>query len=149
MALQWKWTDKMGKAIISQNERKYEIGIYGGNALAIFISEDKDSYQLYKAVAAFNRDRHNLRWQTKQSKAFTDAYKGSGAYFTMKNLILFHGARFNGCTTAKQSLARMENLASNLEGWELLGAMKQLIKDSGISVEKKIAEWKKQPATKK
>lgn len=40
MALQWKWTDKMGKAIIRQDERKYEIGIYGGNALAIFISED-------------------------------------------------------------------------------------------------------------
>lgn len=107
------------------------------------IGDSKSAYQLYKAVAAFNRDRHNLRWQTKQSKAFTDAYKGSGAYFTMKNLILFHGARFNGCTTGKQSLARMENLASNLEGWELLGAMKQLINDSGISVEKKIAEWKK------
>ena len=113
------------------------------------IGDSKSAYQLYKSVAAFNRDRHNLRWQTKQSKAFTDAYKGSGAYFTMKNLILFHGARFNGCTTEKQSLARMENLASNLEGWELLGAMKQLIKDSGISVEKKIAEWKKQPASKK
>lgn len=50
MALQWKWTDKMGKAIIRQNERKYEIGIYGGNALAIFISEDKDSYQLYNFI---------------------------------------------------------------------------------------------------
>lgn len=113
------------------------------------IRDSKSAYQLYKAVAAFNRDRHSLRWQTKQSKAFTDAYKGSGAYFTMKNLILFHGARFNGCITEKQSLARMENLASNLEGWELLSAMKQLIKDSGISVEKKIEEWKKQPASKK
>lgn len=50
MALQWKWTDKMGKAIIRQNERKYEIGIYGGNALAIFISEDKDSYRLYNFI---------------------------------------------------------------------------------------------------
>ena len=50
MALKWKWTDKMGKAIIRQNERKYEIGIYGGNALAIFISEDKDSYRLYNFI---------------------------------------------------------------------------------------------------
>lgn len=50
MALQWKWTDKMGKAIIRQDERKYEIGIYGGNALAIFISEDKDLYQLYNFI---------------------------------------------------------------------------------------------------
>lgn len=50
MALQWKWTDKMGKAIIRQNERKYEIGIYSGNALAIFISEDEDSYRLYNFI---------------------------------------------------------------------------------------------------
>ena len=107
------------------------------------IHEAKSAYQLHKAVVAFNRDRHNLRWETKQSKAFVDAYKGSGAYFTMKNLILFHGARFNGFTTVKQSLARMDVFTLNLEGWELLGAMKQLIEDSGISVEKKIAEWKK------
>lgn len=107
------------------------------------IREAKSAYQLYKAVVAFNRDRHSLRWETKQSKAFVDAYKGSGAFFTMKNLILFHGARFHGFTTVKQSLARMEVFTLNLEGWELLGAMKQLIEDSGISVEKKIAEWKK------
>ena len=40
----------MGKAIIRQNERKYEIGIYRGNALAIFLSEDKDSYRLYNFI---------------------------------------------------------------------------------------------------
>lgn len=107
------------------------------------IREAKSAYQLYKAVVAFNRDRHNLHWRAKQSKAFVDAYKGSGAYFTMKNLILFHGARFNSFATVKLSLARMEDFASKLEGWELLGAMKQLINDSGISVEKKIAEWSK------
>ena len=50
MALQWKWIDKMGKAIIRQNERKYEIGIYGGNALAIFISVERDSYHLYNFI---------------------------------------------------------------------------------------------------
>ena len=29
------------------------------------------------------------------------------------------------------------------EGWRMMGVMKQLIADSGISVEAKIAEWKK------
>ena len=99
--------------------------------------------ELHLLVSKFNKARTTMKWNTEIPKAFIDAYKGAGAFYTMKNLILFHGARFNGCTTEKQSLARMENLASNLEGWELLGAMKQLIKDSGISVEKKIAEWKK------
>lgn len=107
------------------------------------IKSAKTANVLYNAVIAFNRLRHNLRWQHKQAKAFVDAYKGAGAYFTMKNLILFHGARFNGRPTEQGSILHMATLASELEGWELLGAMKQLIKDSGISIEKKIAEWKK------
>lgn len=55
MALQWKWTDKMGKLTIKQKERPYDINIYAGNALAIFISEFKidgeDRYILYNFFA--------------------------------------------------------------------------------------------------
>lgn len=39
MSPKWKWTDKMGKVTIRQKEREYEIGIYDGNVLAIFIYE--------------------------------------------------------------------------------------------------------------
>lgn len=100
-------------------------------------------YALYKAVVSFNRLRNRLRHETKMSKFFINAYKGAGAYFTMKNLILFHGARFNGYPSEHKSLSRMQSLADECEGWELLGAMKKLIADSGISIEAKIAEWSK------
>lgn len=100
-------------------------------------------YALYKAVVNFNRLRNRLRHETKMSKFFINAYKGAGAYFTMKNLILFHGARFNGYPSEHKSLSRMQSLADECEGWELLGAMKKLIADSGISIEAKIAEWSK------
>lgn len=61
MALQWKWTDKIGKAVIRQHEREYELNIYDGNALAIFICEYKnkkgeDVYQLYNFIS----DRKHL-----------------------------------------------------------------------------------------
>lgn len=61
MALQWKWTDRIGKAVIRQHEREYELGIYDGNALAIFICEYKneegeDMYQLYNFIS----DRKHL-----------------------------------------------------------------------------------------
>lgn len=61
MALQWKWTDKIGKAVVRQHEREYELGIYDGNALAIFISEYKnekgeDMYHLYNFIS----DRKHL-----------------------------------------------------------------------------------------
>lgn len=100
-------------------------------------------YALYKAVVNFNRLRNRLRHETKMSIFFINAYKGAGAYFTMKNLILFHGARFNGYPSEHKSLSRMQSLADECEGWELLGAMKKLIADSGISIEAKIAEWSK------
>lgn len=55
MALQWKWTDKMGKLTIKQKENTYDINIYAGNALAIFIREFKqggeERYCLYNFFA--------------------------------------------------------------------------------------------------
>lgn len=109
----------------------------------------KDTYEdVYKAVKKFNKIRKHLAWKTKQSDLFISAYKGSGSYYTMRNLIMFHGARFkNGSRKMSEakSLEKLEKLAleySN-EGWRMLGVLKQLIKDNDISVQGKIDEWKK------
>lgn len=55
MALQWKWSDKMGKITIKQREKVYDVNIYAGNALAIFICEykqnDEERYVLYSFFA--------------------------------------------------------------------------------------------------
>lgn len=55
MALQWKWSDKMGKITIRQKEKTYDVNIYAGNALALFISEYKQNgeerYILYNFFA--------------------------------------------------------------------------------------------------
>ena len=51
MALQWNWKDKMGKLTVIRKMKKYDINIYSGNALAIFICEykqnDEERYVLY------------------------------------------------------------------------------------------------------
>ena len=104
---------------------------------------------LYKLVHKFNKTRKHLAAKTKQSRAFIDAYKGSGAYFTMRNLIMFHGARFAGSKYASEalSLRYLDALAADCikeeEQWRMLGILKELIRDSGISVRGKINEWKK------
>lgn len=104
----------------------------------------KNTKELYDLVRKFNNQRKNLRGSVKQSEDFINAFKGSGAYFTMRNLIMFHGARFKGMNENK-SLLHMEAKAEEYryDGWRMMGVMKQLIADSGISVEAKIAEWKK------
>lgn len=104
--------------------------------------------ELYDAVREFNKNRKHLAWDTKQSEAFIHAYKGSGSYYTMRNLIMFHGARFlkNARKMSEaNSLKEIESKAKlyDEQGWKMLGVLKQLIKDSGINIQGKILEWKK------
>ena len=109
------------------------------------------SYEvLYRTIKNFNKVRKHLYWNTKQSNDFTNAYKGSGSYFTMRNLIMFHGVRFRiggKFTSEAQSLKHLDILAKDCvdhnEGWRMLGILKDLISESGISIQGKIDEWKK------
>lgn len=109
------------------------------------------SYEvLYKTIKKFNKTRKHLAWITKQPMEFINAYKGSGSYFTMRNLIMFHGVRFSfvgKLRTQSESLKHLDELAKDCvnhnEEWRMLGILKELIKVSGISIQGKIDEWKK------
>ena len=109
-----------------------------------------DATQLYNAVRQFNDRRIRLPWGTPQSKAWMDAYKGAGAFFTMQNLIRFHS-----CTAVNdrgrrldkyQSLAFLSAKAEeykNGEGWRLLAVLKKMLADNNINIKKKMAAWRK------
>lgn len=115
------------------------------------INSAKDPVQLYERTVAFFKlaKKTWMVYETPMAAQFKDSYKGAGAYFTMRNMILFHGAKFRNdkgrFMSQKQSLAYLEEKAEEykLEGWRLFGVMKQLIADSGINIAKKIAEWRK------
>ena len=111
---------------------------------AVKFNYEQSPRKLYELVCDFNKHRKRLVRSTNISGSFINAYKGSGAYFTMRNLIMFHGARFTGLNE-KKSLDFVESKASEYvdEGWRMIGVMKKLIEDSGIDVERKIAEWRK------
>lgn len=105
-----------------------------------------DAKDLYDTVRKFNKNRVRLAHDTNQSKAFIDAYKGSGAFYTMKNLILFHGCKFRNkgkFMNKDASMAKLTLETASNDGWQMLGIMKKLIADNGISVNGKPEEWKK------
>lgn len=127
----------------------------------VFVSdiEDKVFYPLRKALADVElsstpqelyvsmRDffsalpLKNPRFE--QCKAWQDAYKGSGAYFTMRNLIMFHGAQFVNCHDTDESLRQLDAYAADCAGYKVLGALKAMIRQNGIDIKAKMAEWRK------
>lgn len=112
------------------------------------VSSTPDVAKAHAAIVKFNRLRKKMQSETKMDQFFINAYKGSGAYFTCKNLILFHGATFRDggkFLGQKKSLRYLEEKAQEYrtEGWRMMGVLKQLISDSGISISAKIDEWSK------
>lgn len=51
MALNWRWEEKCGEAVIQQGEKEFTVDLYQGNAFLIFIYEYQEDgqnmYQLY------------------------------------------------------------------------------------------------------
>lgn len=97
-------------------------------------------------------------YKVEMPKIFIDCYKGVGAYYTMQNMLLFHGATFNNMNK-EQSIkylnvlnnsygpemkgCREGNLYLNQEGWRMHGLMKKLISDSNIDIVAKLNGWSK------
>ena len=110
--------------------------------------------KLYNLVKKFNKIRKHLAWETKQSDTFISAYKGAGSYFAMRNLIMFQEARFlkgGRKMSEANSLKELESKANlyGEQGWRMLGVLKQLIKDSNISIDGKLCVWAKESAFRK
>ena len=114
------------------------------------IRRAKNAAKLYEAVTEFNSLRLKMHWQTPQCSAWIDAYKGSGAFFTMQNLIRFHGCVAYDDAGKRldkyQSLAFITTKAKmyrNGDGWRLLAVLKKMLEDNGIDLKRKMAEWRK------
>ena len=114
------------------------------------IKQAKNASQLYEAAKKFNDMRRYMPCNTPQSKSWVDAYKGSGAFFTMQNLIRFHN-----CTAIDDAGKRLDKFQSlvfisakaemykNGEGWRLFAVLKKMLIDNNIDIKRKMATWRK------
>lgn len=155
-SLAWEFTHKVNremKKYLHLNDQRMDGNFanlyndYPRHVTGTFWATDYDGddyYDLYPQMVA----RLDAAEDSEQADAFITAYKGSGSYYTMRNLIMFHGARFmkNGRKMSEtNSLKELESKAKlyDEEGWRMLGVLKQLIKESNIDIQGKILEWKK------
>lgn len=101
------------------------------------------------AFMNFNNARYKLPSDTPQCKAWINAYKGSGAFFTMQNMIRFHNCKFKdsfGQLLSKEAsynvlLGQAEKYQK--EGWRMVGLLKQLLADNNINIALMMASWSK------
>lgn len=125
--------------------------VYNKFYMAIYpIQQAKTVEQLYMAVKKFDDMRIKLPWDTKQCAEWIDAYKGSGAYFTLQNLIRFHN-----CFVIDDSGKKLDKALSlqfikaksvmycNGDGWRMFAVLKKCLEDNNIDVKKKIKSWRK------
>ena len=105
-----------------------------------------DNYnQIYRAVAYFIGEMISLPWQTPKSKAWMDAYKGEGAFYTLKNLVMFHkcGIEVDGHMIYGAAAVSVLNKRLNEyqgEGWRMFALMKKVILDNNFDFQARMNE---------
>lgn len=101
--------------------------------------------QMYNLMTWFMRDMVKLPYNTPKSKAWIDAYKGEGAYYTLKNLVMFHDCAIEYKYEIYRRDAAMQQLKYKLEdykgeGWRMFAFMKKVIDDNHFDFNKRMRE---------
>lgn len=94
----------------------------------------KNYSQMYRLLKNFMLKMVKLPYDTPKSKAWIDAYKGEGAYYTMKNLLMFHncfvevestGLALYGTKAVSYINSKLDEYKG--EGWRMFALMKKVI----------------------
>jgi len=109
------------------------------------VKRAKNYTEMYKALANFMKDMIKLPYNTPKSKAWIDAYKGEGAYYTLKNLVMFHNCRIisdKGIDYGINSMAYLRDALDEYsgEGWRMFALMKKVIADNNFDFSKRMRE---------
>lgn len=94
--------------------------------------------EIYRIVKNFMNDMISLPYNAPKSKAWIDAYKGEGAFYTLKNLVMFHGCSIKVDGHTVYGAAAVSVLNKRLkeyqgEGWRMFALMNKVIADNNFN----------------
>jgi hypothetical protein len=101
--------------------------------------------ELYRELKKFNDNMVKLPWDTKKCKVWIDAYKGSGATYTLYNLVKFHSCgiyTIDGILRETDAVKYISDRISDYQGeyWRMMALLKKVIADNKFSFEQRMAE---------
>lgn len=101
--------------------------------------------EIYKFVKDFMNKMITVPYYTTKSKDWVDAYKGEGAFYTLKNLVMFHGCGIMVGYNMVYGTEAVKVLNERLyeykgEGWRMFALMKKVITDNNFDFKKRMSE---------
>jgi hypothetical protein len=102
--------------------------------------------EMYRVVRNFMHDMIALPYDTPKSKVWIDAYKGEGAFYTLKNLVMFHGCGIKvDKFDVRYGMGAVAFLNEKLneykgEGWRMFALMKKVIADNNFDFKARMSE---------
>ena len=123
--------------------------IYAPIHKAIFdIKHAKNYAEIYRILSKFMNKKTMIKipYNTPKSKAWIDAYKGEGAFYTLKNLVMFHNCyikvdKFDlrtGTEAVKYLNEKLEEYKG--EGWRMFALMKKVVDDNNFNFYERMEE---------
>ena len=119
-----------------------------------YVSHARNYKEIYNALKQFIGSMVKLPYKTTKSKVWIDTFKGEGAYYTLKNLVMFHdcaiytgkygafdynkGYKLVGVDAAKHLNEKLVEYQG--EGWRMFALMKKVIADNGFNFDKRMKE---------
>lgn len=122
--------------------------IYRPMRLQILKMKHAKTYlELQRHFRSFMVGYVDLPYKTPKCKVWKDAFKGAGAFYTLKNMIMYHNCHILCPTTGvfmstKASLEWIQAKRNEYrgEGWRMFGLMKKVIKDNNFDFDKRMKE---------
>ena len=101
--------------------------------------------EIYKALKTFMGKMITIPHATTKCKDWVDAYKGEGAFYTLKNLVMFHGCGIMVGYNMVYGTEAVKVLNERLyeykgEGWRMFALMKKVIADNNFDFGKRMSE---------
>lgn len=105
----------------------------------------KNYKELYKELKKFRSEMVRLPYETKKCKVWIDAFKGSGSYYTLKNLVMFHNCRISDCYGYYYGKDALEYIQRYLDkyqgdGWRYMAFLKEVIKTNNFDFRERMRE---------
>ena len=107
----------------------------------------KNYTEMHKILENFMRKRIKLHYDTPKSNVWIDAYKGAGAYYTLKNLVMFHDCavpvyRTNKLVIGNAAVNYLNVVLDeyNGEGYKMFALMNRVIEYNKFDFKKRMVE---------